>query len=283
MQTVLYFQVTPTEEVTKRASTLSIRLFLKEFCIEFLGGAYNSLMRTVKDQLVRQRAQQNDESYYLWSMRFFMEFNRKYKFEAGLISETLSKPIFHYIQQQIEAYKDNFEHEKRNRRALILWSRRMHIALRAYSELLFTLVAMQNCKIEEIKKSAEVLCANVFYEPEYRELCLQLLNMYASDKMSMGFLQDLIETTHVFLKLIEHMSKSKKLVIGKKMTRRKGARKSKKTGQMVSAEMSRRETKEEMWEAVSSKLSQLLQVCFCKICLSYKHFFDLLGRPTHCR
>jgi len=59
----------PAEENAPHRSTLSIRLFLKEFCIEFLVGAYNSLMSTVKDNLVRQRAQQNDESYYLWAIR----------------------------------------------------------------------------------------------------------------------------------------------------------------------------------------------------------------------
>ena len=62
-------------------------------------------MAVVKDSLNRQRAQQNDESYYLWAMRFFMEFNRCYKFKAELVSETLAKSTFHYVQQQIELYK----------------------------------------------------------------------------------------------------------------------------------------------------------------------------------
>ena len=68
-----------------------------------------------------------------------MEFNRKFNFRAELVSETVSKQVFHYVQQQIESYKDNFEHEKRNRPVCMLWSRRMHLALRAYQELLNTL------------------------------------------------------------------------------------------------------------------------------------------------
>ena len=59
---------------------MAVRLFLKEFCIEFLGGAYNRLMSVTMDNLNRQRAQMNDESYYLWTIRFFMEFNRNYNF-----------------------------------------------------------------------------------------------------------------------------------------------------------------------------------------------------------
>lgn len=55
-----------------RRSTLAIRLFLKEFCVEFLHGAYNNLMSVVRDNVVRHKAQSNDETYYLWAMRFFM-------------------------------------------------------------------------------------------------------------------------------------------------------------------------------------------------------------------
>lgn len=73
------------------------------------------------------------------------------------MSETLSKTVFHFIHQQIEMYKDNFEQEKRNRRVLILWSRRIHLALRGYAELLYTLVAMENGKDLEAKFNAEVI------------------------------------------------------------------------------------------------------------------------------
>lgn len=71
--------------VSERRSAFSIRLFLKEFCSEFLNGAYNAFMYHVKDNLVRAKAQSHDESYYLWAMRFFMEFNRRYKFEVKLV------------------------------------------------------------------------------------------------------------------------------------------------------------------------------------------------------
>ena len=73
-----------------RRSTLAIRLMLKEFCIEILNGAYNTLMHTVKDCLVRMRTQEHDETYYLWAMKFFMEFNRNSKFKVELVTETIS-------------------------------------------------------------------------------------------------------------------------------------------------------------------------------------------------
>lgn len=72
-------------QTTERRSAFTIRLFLKEFCVEFLNGAYNTLMYYAKDNLVRAKAQSHDESYYLWALRFFMEFNRSYKFEVKLV------------------------------------------------------------------------------------------------------------------------------------------------------------------------------------------------------
>ena len=111
----------------KRRSTLAIRLFLKEFCVEFLHGAYNNLMSVVRDNVVRQKAQNNDETYYLWSMKFFMEFNREIKFRPDLVTETLNKSSFHFVQGQIMEYKDNYEHEKKNRPMCLIWARRMHL------------------------------------------------------------------------------------------------------------------------------------------------------------
>lgn len=79
----------PSCDATRR-STLSIRLMLKEFCLQLVNGAYNSLMHIVKDCLVRMKAQEHDETYYLWALKFFMEFNRNGKFRVELVSETMS-------------------------------------------------------------------------------------------------------------------------------------------------------------------------------------------------
>ena len=58
--------------------------------------------------------------------------------------------------------------------------------------------------------------ASVLYESEYRELCLQQLSTFNPDKMSFGYLTDLVATTHVFLKLMEVMSRGKKMIVSKK-------------------------------------------------------------------
>jgi timeless len=39
----------------------------------------------LQDSLVRNKGQDNDESYYLWALKFLMEFNRHYKFRIELV------------------------------------------------------------------------------------------------------------------------------------------------------------------------------------------------------
>ena len=68
----------------------------------------------------------------------------------------------------------------------------------------------------------------------------------------MGYLTDLVHTTHVFLKLMEHMSKSKHLMVSKKIKVKKPKEKGGSGG-----EGAKRMEKEEMWELVSGELSQL--------------------------
>ena len=64
------------------------------------------------------------------AMRFFMMFNRGHEMKLELVSETLSRQTFHFLQQQIDNYRDNFEHEKRNRPKYLMWGRRMHLCIR---------------------------------------------------------------------------------------------------------------------------------------------------------
>ncbi len=52
---------------------------------QFVESCYNPLMAAVKATLVRESAQENDETYYLWAMRFFMEFQRRHDFRVEFV------------------------------------------------------------------------------------------------------------------------------------------------------------------------------------------------------
>lgn len=71
---------------SERTSALSVRLFLKEFCVEFLNAAYNPVMKYARSCIVAAaQGDQSEATCYLWSLRFFMEFNRHYKFEVKYV------------------------------------------------------------------------------------------------------------------------------------------------------------------------------------------------------
>ena len=135
-----------------------------------------------------------------------------------------------------------------------------YVQFRAYQELLYNLVDMEGSPNPDIKEAGRVLKASVFYEPEYRELCLQQLSSYNPDRMSRDYLTDLVSTTHVFLKLMEHMSKNKHLIVSKK-TKKKVKKSTKKSGQTAAGpgNTDGRELNEQRWESISSQLSAILQ------------------------
>ncbi|XP_019613543.1 PREDICTED: protein timeless homolog [Branchiostoma belcheri] len=239
-----------------RRSTLSIRLFLKQFCEDFLENCYNGLMRTVKDNLVRMKTQDHDETYYLWAMRFFMEFNRVHNFRVDMVSETVSVRTFHFIETNLTNFYEMMLTDKDD---ITAWSRRMHLALKAYNELLMTVNAMDSSKDPTVRDSANVIKSNIFYVMEYREIFLTLLRKFDETKQPKTYLKDLIETTHVFIKMLERFCKTKGHVVVQK--KRRKTKRRKRTAEQESAGPA--EPSEEdlntMWDGLSGELSTFIQ------------------------
>ncbi|XP_070536276.1 protein timeless homolog [Ptychodera flava] len=244
---------------TTRRSTLSIRLFLKEFCTLFLENCYNPLMHAVRDSLLHDRAQKNDESYYLWTMRFFMEFSRHHSFRIDVISETFSVQSFHYIETNLQNY---YEMMLTDKKEVTQWSRRMHLAMRAYKELLLSLDAMGHSKDSSLVDSANVIKSNIFYVMEYREIFVTLLRKYDPVRLSRNFLKDLIETTHVFVKMLEKFTKGRRSVLVQKKRRKKKKKQQKPRNTEESSQTAGalpEEELDELWDRVSSDMSAMLQ------------------------
>ncbi|XP_042153937.1 protein timeless homolog [Oncorhynchus tshawytscha] len=232
----------------KRRSALNVRLFLREFCMDFLENCYNRLMYLVKEGLIREQAQQHDETYYLWALSFFMAFNRGNGFRADLVSETMSIRAFHFIERNITNY---YEMMLNDRKEASSWSRRMHLALKAYQELLLTVNEMDRSRDEDIRQSANVIKSNIFYLMEYREIFLTLLRKFDETKQPRTFLRDLVESTHLFLRMLERFCKGRNnLVVQRKRVKRK---KSKGRKNPTAAETTPEEL-EETWRAVAEEL-----------------------------
>ncbi|KAG5899963.1 hypothetical protein JTB14_034534 [Gonioctena quinquepunctata] len=236
---------------SERRSAFTIRLILKEFCVEFLYGAYNAMMLYVKSNLVRAGGESHDESVYFWAVKFFMAFNRHHKFEVKLVSETMSVQIFHYIQQRSE---HNFDLMQTDKKKLLLWSERLHKALLAYCELFNTLFAMDKSPDGSVRDASKVIKSNIFYVPEYREFILTLLINYDELKMSNVYLKDLIETQHIFLKMFESFYKQEgSLMVRKKVKGKKKKSKKPKEKPQVETNLERQ------WDEASPQLSAVLE------------------------
>uniref|UniRef100_A0A671Y9P5 Timeless circadian clock n=1 Tax=Sparus aurata TaxID=8175 RepID=A0A671Y9P5_SPAAU len=232
----------------KRRSALNVRLFLREFCVDFLENCYNRLMYLVKESLIREQTQQHDETYYLWALSFFMAFNRGNGFRADLVSETMSIRAFHFIERNITNY---YEMILTDRKEATSWSRRMHLALKAYQELLLTVNEMDNSQDESIRQSSSVIKSNIFYLMEYREIFLTLLRKYDETSQPQSYLKDLVESTHLFLRMLEHFCKGRKnLMVQKKKVKRKRSRGERKS----SAPDTTPEALEETWKIVEEEL-----------------------------
>ncbi|XP_072927403.1 protein timeless homolog [Hemitrygon akajei] len=239
------------EVESKRRSALNVRLFLKEFCVDFLENCYNRLMYIVKDNLIREKAQQHDETYYLWAMPFFMRFNRVYRFRPELVSETVTIRAFHFVERNITNY---YEMMLTDKAAASSWSRRMHLALKAYQELLSTINEMDHSKDGNLRESARVIKCNIFYVMEFRELFLTLFRKFDATKQPKSFLKDLVETTHLFIRMIEKLCKGKNNLI----VQRKNVKKKKpKSNQNAPASLEKsQEELEEIWKTTLEQLGK---------------------------
>ncbi|XP_075147569.1 circadian regulator timeout [Haematobia irritans] len=239
-------------QVTRR-SAFSVRLCLREYCIEVLRSAYNTLVRQVRRVLERNSAStSHDDSYLLWAIRFFMEFNRLSDMKLELVSESLSVQCFHWVLTRMQHHMDMIVSDKKQARP---WAKRLHVALQTFRELLQSLLALQKLKDDNAGALFDMLLNNVCYVLEYRETILHLLMNYNETHSTKAYLRDVVETANIFIKMMEKFCKDSVVVQDKKRTAKRSNKKSKKT------EKPRQETEEELsnkWAEMAGELSQLL-------------------------
>ncbi|XP_066932947.1 protein timeless homolog [Clytia hemisphaerica] len=246
------------DNIVERRSTLTIRLLLKEFCKKFLEDCYNPLMRQVKENITSKRSQENDETFYMWALRFFMAFNRVHSFKVEYVSETLNMNIFYQTLKQINHYYDNFFMHKRG--GWEPWQRRLHYGIQAYKELLTYIAHMDTSHDTILKDASSIIKNNVFYHEEYRSIFLVLIRHYDAHKQSKKYLADLIDTFHVFLKMLERFCSNKGAIIIKTKRKKQKARKKKRPTNRRAPPQLTNEQLDELWEDdVAPNLSSILQ------------------------
>jgi len=84
-----------------------------------------------------------------------------------------------------------------------------------------------------LRNNATVMKNNILYRPEYRDVFVTVLRNYNEVVSSKAMLRDLIETVHLYLRLVEQLCKNKGriLVQGKRKKRGAGGGRKKKSTQ----------------------------------------------------
>lgn len=115
---------------------------------------------------------------------------------------------------------------------------RMHLALKAYQELLRTVQEMDRSPEPAVRDSSQVIKSeshgpiasiaawgipshpspplpqgNIFYLMEYRELFLTLFRKFDETKQPRSFLRDLVETAHLFLRMLERFCRGRSSLV----------------------------------------------------------------------
>lgn len=240
------------ESASTRRSAFTVRLCLREFCIEVLRSAYNTLVRQVRRVLERNSGStSHDDSYLLWAVKFFMEFNRLSGMQMHLVSESLSVQCFHWVLTRMQHDMDMMTTDKKQAR---LWAKRLHVALTTFRELLLSLLALQKLQDQKARALFDMLLNNVCYVLEYRETILQLLFNYNESHSTKTYLRDVIETANIFLKMMEKFCKDSVVVQDK---RRKKKTSSKKKQLKPTPEITE-EQLENKWVEIASQVSEIL-------------------------
>ncbi|EDW97197.2 protein timeless homolog [Drosophila yakuba] len=245
-------------QVTRR-SAFTVRLCLREYCIEVLRSAYNTLVRQVRRVLERNAgSSSHDDSYLLWAIRFFMEFNRLSGLQLQLVSESLSVQCFHWVLTRMQHDMDMIVSDKKQAR---LWAKRLHVALLTFRELLQSLLALQKLKDDNNARALfDMLLNNVCYVLEYRETVLHLLMNYNEAHSTKVFLRDVVETANVFIKMMERFCQDSVVVQDKKRSGG-GSRKKKQAATKSKPPAAPQPTEEDLsskWAELATEVCSLL-------------------------
>lgn len=200
----------------KNISSKSARVAHKNFAISLLeNNGVNALLASVKKDIDGEKQKIKDEDIirYFQVSTFFLKFLGCLisKREAssiekcgGLESVTMimNKRNFIFVIKKLESFQDDKKPEE------------LRQTLTCFKEMLMTLKEMSNSENEDLQELASSIEHNVFYE----EKQLNMLNVLCKHckNESKSYLELLVETIHIHMKLLERFSKAKKVVVIRK-------------------------------------------------------------------
>ncbi|KAI8608833.1 timeless protein-domain-containing protein [Chytriomyces sp. MP71] len=195
------------------------KMVLKETADAFLEHSFNSLMSSVKDDMDKERHHITDGDFYrfLCVARFFLEYQvevlkvadevGREKFDFDTVTDFVNSRSMMFITKRMQIYAD----EKS-------WIE-LQAAMECLKQMLVTLNAMAASTNEEYQEASNNIQNNLYYEAYIIEAICNFCKHYKDQSFS--YLKTLVETVHVFLKMLEKFSKSKAFMVVRRKTRQR--------------------------------------------------------------
>ncbi|KAJ3023466.1 UNVERIFIED_CONTAM: Topoisomerase 1-associated factor 1, partial [Siphonaria sp. JEL0065] len=207
-----------SETVTKKAiRNEKVKQALRETADSFLENSFNSLIASVKDDIdkERQHVVEGDYLRFLVVVKFFLEYqvqllkitdeDGKEKYDFDCVTDFINSRSMMFVTKRMQIYLD----EKK-------WPE-LQSSLECLKQMLVTLNAMAVCGNEEYQDASNNIQNNLYYEAYIVEAISHLCKSYKDQ--SFGYLKNLVETVHIFLKMLEKFSKSKDFMVVRRKKR----------------------------------------------------------------
>ncbi|XP_060576649.1 protein timeless-like isoform X2 [Ruditapes philippinarum] len=181
---------------------------LTEFTFSFIQNGFSSLVSVLKQSLMNQHeggfTQALDDSYFLWSVAFFLKFARRKEIEFKKIKNVFTEDVFGFLVYEAVSNGEDVLNSFRNNKNYALSMRRLHLSVSALRELIKTLTFHRERGLEaDDLQYLEELQKTLANMKDLRQLFLWLVRIYEPGCHSILFLRDVIVTNHYFLLLLE--------------------------------------------------------------------------------
>ncbi|KAI9208244.1 timeless protein-domain-containing protein [Polychytrium aggregatum] len=198
------------------------RTIYRDLAQAFLESGFNFLVMSVKREMDMERKKIQTEDYprLIWICSFFLRTisglmqqkerpgdNGSLTIDFDMVSSMVNVRGLMFLFRYINQYQEDKK-----------WTE-VSVCLGCLRSMFQVLDLMANSENSEYREASEVIQNNLYYEESTIDLIIAMVKTYKVQNV--GFLQNLIETVHMLLKLMERYSKSNILLMKKKRRQKK--------------------------------------------------------------
>uniref|UniRef100_A0A1I8GP92 TIMELESS domain-containing protein n=1 Tax=Macrostomum lignano TaxID=282301 RepID=A0A1I8GP92_9PLAT len=257
---------------------------LRDLCEALLARAFNPLMRRARQHLDSPSSQVGDETFYLWSVKFFFAYARhrpggSRRPALHHLTAAFSLDSFGFVHRQIMTCAESANLERGANQAI--WSRRLLLALSAYNQMFLVLSAAIALPSNSANKNgpadyetdpdwlaqveeSRALAREVLYLPEYRDAYPELLRSIQDRWAGLDLYREVLEGGFAMMRLMDRWARDGNLSRAKARRRRRqqgnklaSKRKAAKQQQQQATVLTE-EQRDDLWNSFGDALSQLV-------------------------